>query len=246
MRQTMEGASDSIRPVFIVGLPRSGTSLVEQIIASHPGVFGAGELNFWGIQAKNLENVKIGKNVSGTMLREMACKYLDHLSSFNGSAARVVDKMPGNFAHLGLIHSVFPNARIIHIRRNPIDTCLSIYTQKFSASHNYANDLADLAHYYREYHRLMRHWSAVLPPDVIMDLPYEALLEDQEGWSRKLIDFLGLDWDECCLDYQKTERRVATASKWQVRQKIYKTSVERWRNYEKFLGPLLELKDLCC
>jgi hypothetical protein len=151
----------------------------------------------------------------------------------------VVDKMPANFLSLGLIHEALPDARIIHMRRNAIDTCLSIYFQHFKSAHSYADDLDDLAHYYGEYSRLMKHWRDALPADVMLELPYEGLVDDQEGWSRKMLQFVGIPWEPRCLDFHRAERSVMTASKWQVRQKINRSSVERWRNYEKFIGPLL-------
>lgn len=242
--KVQDGASASARPVFIVGMMRSGTSLTEQIIASHPLAMGAGELSFWCDSFDKHEKTILEATLGEPVLHELADEYLRHLSGFSIDATRIVDKAPGNFAHLGLIHSAFPNARIIHMQRNPIDTCLSIYFQHFSTTFNFANDLADLAHYYREYHRLMAHWRAVLPPGVLMDVPYEALAGDQEEWSRKIVEFIGLDWDERCLDFNQTKRRVGTASNWQVRQKMYGTSIERWRNYEKFVEPLMGLMDL--
>jgi hypothetical protein len=174
------------------------------------------------------------------LLQDIAAQCEAELQRHSATALRVVDKMPGNFMHLGLIHAVFPQARILHTQRNPVDTCLSIYFQNLSSEHTYANDLDDLAFYYREYHRLMAHWRAVLPPETFLDVPYEGVVEDQEGWSRRILDFIGLEWNERCLNFHETERKVGTASNWQVRQKIYKTSKERWRNYEKFLGPLLD------
>jgi len=242
--QVLAGSSASQRPVFIVGMPRSGTSLVEQIIASHPAVFGAGELLFWRNIASLKSTPAFESLLSESLLSGLAEEYLGHLASLNNTAIRVVDKMPDNFICVGLIHAVFPNAKFIHTQRNPIDTCLSIYFQNFSSAYKYQTDLPNLAHYYREYHRLMAHWHAILPGGTVLELRYEDLLADQEGLSRRTIEFIGLDWDERCLNYQDTERRVATASKWQVRQKIYKTSVERWRNYEKFIGPLMELQNL--
>jgi hypothetical protein len=140
-----------------------------------------------------------------------------------------------------LIHAALPNARIIHMRRNPIDTCLSIYFQHFKTGHAYANDLADLEHYYTEYLRVMEHWGRTLPAEAILNVPYEDLVDDQEAWSRKMLQFIGLKWDPKCMDFHLTDRTVMTASKWQVRQKMSKSSIERWRNYEKFLGPLLGL-----
>lgn len=240
-RQT--GGSDSSRPLFIVGMPRSGTSLTEQILASHPDVFGAGELSFWRQQVQKYLSIMPSWQHDVPLLQELSTQYEAELQRHSASALRVVDKMPGNFLYLGLIHAVFPQARILHTRRNPMDTCLSIYFQNLSG-HDYANDLDDLAFFYREYHRLMAHWRAVLPPEVFLDVSYEALVEDQEGWSQRVIEFIGLEWDERCLNFHETERKVGTASNWQVRQKIYKTSKERWRNYEKFVGTLLPLLDL--
>jgi len=241
VRHRQAGSSDSSRPLFIVGMPRSGTSLTEQILASHSDVFGAGELRFWGKQAQEHGEALASGYHDAALLGDIASRCETELQRHSASALRVVDKMPGNFLYLGLIHAVFPQARILHTQRNPIDTCLSIYFQAFNNSHTYATDLDDLAFYYREYRRLMAHWRAVLPPEVFLDVPYEALVEDQEGWSRRIIEFIGLEWDERCLNFHETERKVGTASNWQVRQKIYKTSKERWRNYEQFVGPLLPL-----
>lgn len=237
-------SSPSQRPVFIVGMPRSGTSLIEQIIASHPLVFGAGELRFWNNAAAKCDLRRLEASLDDDTIQSLASDCLNNLGRFSSSALRVVDKMPGNFNYLGLIHRVFPNARILHTRRHPIDTCLSIYFQNFDVELTYAKDLNDLAHYYFAYDRIMAHWKRVLPPDVLLDVPYESVVEDQEPWSRKLIEFIGLEWDDCCLDFHKTERKIGTASNWQARQPIYKTSKERWRNYEKHIGPLLPLLEL--
>jgi Sulfotransferase family len=130
------------------------------------------------------------------------------------------------------------------VQRDPIDTCLSCYFQRLVLTLNYTMDLSDLADYYREHHRLMAHWRVVLPPGAILDVPYAELVADQQGWTRKILDFLGLEWDERCLDFHNTKRDVVTASAWQVRQRIYTNSVQRWRNYKKDIGPLLSLKDL--
>ena len=244
VRQPQAGNSASRRPLFIVGMPRSGTSLTEQILASHPDIFGAGELHFWGTQSQKHFSKILSGYYEVALLQDIATQCEAELQRHSTAALRVVDKMPTNFLYLGLIHAVFPQARILHTQRNLIDTCLSIHFQNFSNGHTYANDLHDLAFYYREYWRLMAHWRAVLPPEVFLDVPYEALVEDQEGWSRRIIEFAGLEWDERCLDFHETERKVGTASNWQVRQKIYKTSKERWRNYEQFVGPLLPLLEL--
>ena len=243
-RQPQAGSSTSRRPLFIAGMPRSGTSLTEQILASHPDVFGAGELHFWTKQALEHGQALASGYHDAALLGDIASRCEADLQRHSANALRVVDKMPGNFMHIGLIHAAFPQARILHTRRNPIATCLSIYFQAFNDQHTYATDLDDLAFYYREYHRLMAHWRAVLPPEVFLDVPYDALVEDQEGWSRRLIEFVGLEWDERCLNFHETERKVGTASNWQVRQKIYKTSKERWRNYEQFVAPLLPLLEL--
>jgi tetratricopeptide (TPR) repeat protein len=238
-----EGASNSMKPVFVVGMPRSGTTLAEQIIASHPAAKGVGELGFCG-DALLAPDSGLRRRILGESTRKnMAETYLRELESRSGDALRIVDKAPINSDYLGVIHSVFPNARIIYMRRDPIDICLSCYFQHFSVAMNFTLDLSDLAHYYREHHRLMMHWRAVLPPGSILDVPYAELVADQEAWTRKIIDFLGLEWDDHCLDFHKTKRQVATASTWQVRQKIYKNSVARWHNYRKFVGPLEGLKE---
>ncbi|MBI1887165.1 MAG: tetratricopeptide repeat protein [Nitrosomonadales bacterium] len=242
--RAQDGASASLRPLFIVGMPRSGTSLTEQILASHPDVFGAGELHFWGQQGYAHLSSMAFRHRDSKLIEDIASQYEAELQRHSASALRVVDKAPGNFLYLGLIHMVFPQARILHTQRNPIDTCLSNFFQNFKMQHTHANDLEDLAFYYREYRRLMAHWRAVLPPEVFLDVPYEALVEDQEGWSRRIIEFTGLEWNESCLNFHETERKVGTPSNWQVRQKIYKSSKERWRNYEKFVGPLLPLLEL--
>ena len=237
------GASDSERPVFVVGMMRSGTSLVEQIIASHPAAKGAGELQFWH-DAVRKHAATVRHELPGEALRrKLAASYLRDLASHSADALRVVDKATVNSDYLGLIHSVFPNARMIYLRRDPIDSCLSCYFQPFSPVLNFTMDLSDLAHYYHEHQRLMAHWRSVLPSETLLDVPYAELVADQETWSRKILNFIGLEWDERCLDFHRTERTVATASYWQVRQKIYKSSVGRWRNYEKFIGPLLALRD---
>jgi hypothetical protein len=142
---------------------------------------------------------------------------------------------------MGVIHAAMPQARIIHLCRNPIDTCLSIYFQNFGAAHPYANDLNDLAHYYRQYKRIMEHWRKTLPSNVILDVPYEGLVADTEAWSRRMVEFIGLPWDRDCLDFHRSDRLVNTFSKWQARQKISHSSIERWRHYERFVGPLAEL-----
>jgi tetratricopeptide (TPR) repeat protein len=233
--------SASIKPVFVVGMPRSGTSLAEQIIASHPSALGAGELPFWETLVGTEKDVRQGI-LSDPIRAKVAEEYLRLLESRSADALRIVDKAPVNSDYLGVIYSVFPNARVIYMQRDPIDTCLSCYFQQFLMGLNFTMDLSDLAHYYRGHQHLMAHWRAVLPPGFILDVPYEALVADQETWTRKMLDFIGLEWDDRCLDFHKNTRQVVTASAWQVRQKIYKNSVARWRNYEKFIGPLKALR----
>jgi tetratricopeptide (TPR) repeat protein len=240
LARSRAGSNASPLPVFVVGMPRSGTTLVEQILASHAQVHGAGELDFWSKAAA--AQGQIGDEPRA--VAKLAEEYLALLTSRCAGAHRIVDKMPGNFMYLGLINAALPGARIIHMRRDPLDTCLSIYFHDFGRAHPYAGDLNDLAAYYAEYSRLMDHWRATLPANAIMDLPYEALVRDQETWSRKMIEFIGLPWDEDCLAFHRTSRTVSTHSKWQARQKISASSVGRWRNYQAFLAPLLALRNL--
>ena len=226
-------------PIFIIGMPRSGTSLIEQILASHPAVFGAGEIRFWdrrfaGLSQSDLPQIE-------HELASAARDYLELLHTQAPQAERVTDKMPANFLYAGLIHAALPGARFIHMQRHPLDTCLSVYFQNFFSVSPYARDLHDLAHYFREYRRSMQHWSRVLPDGVLLEVPYEGLVEDLEGWTRRVLDFLGLPWDARCLAFHDTPRTVLTASKWQVRQQVNRRSVGRWRNYQQYLGPLKQL-----
>jgi tetratricopeptide (TPR) repeat protein len=244
LQRARTGGVASKRPVFIVGMPRSGTSLTEQILASHPQVFGAGELMYWSAASARYQSAARNGEPAANIVHERAAGYLRLLGQLSADALRVIDKMPSNFMFLGLIHAALPEARIIHMRRDPIDTCLSIYFQDFGAVLSYVNDLEDLAHYYREYRRLMQHWQSLLPGDAILEVSYEGLIEDQEAWSRKLIEFIALPWDAKCLDFHETRRSVVTLSKWQVRQKIGRSSVARWRNYEQHIAALLPLLQL--
>jgi Flp pilus assembly protein TadD len=238
-----EGGSTSAKPVFVLGMPRSGTSLIEQIIASHPAAGGVGEPDYW-LKAARTHHDAIRQGVLDLPVRRrLAEDYLRLIERRCPDALHIVDKTPANSDLVGVIHTVFPNARIIRMRRNPIDTCLSCYFQNFSTGMAFTMDLADLADYYRTHQRLMNHWCRVLPPGTILEVPYEELVADQEAWTRKILEFIGLDWDGRCLAFHETKRSVVTASAWQVRQKIYRQSVERWRNYEKFIGPLKGLRD---
>jgi tetratricopeptide (TPR) repeat protein len=241
LRQRHGEACASELPVFIIGMPRSGTSLTEQILASHPAVFGAGEVRFWDRAFMACERAGLGTESAASLIPDMARDYLERVWALAGGALRVVDKMPANFLYAGLIHAAFPRARIIHMQRYPLDTCLSIYFQNFFNTGPYANDLEGLAHYYSEYVRITDHWRSILPPSALLEVPYESLIADQEGWTRRMLEFVGLPWDARCLEFHQTERFVITASRWQVRQRITAASVGRWRNYEKHLAPLRRL-----
>ncbi len=232
-------------PIFIVGMMRSGTSLVEQILASHPQVHGAGELTdlkqiiYYFDGELNLQAYPAQvPELAAAQVRARALEYLARLKARAGVAARVSDKMPGNFRYLGMIRLMFPRAKIIHCRRHPLDTCLSCYRLHFSGAHPYAYDLQELGHYYRLYAGLMAHWHTVLP-GYIHDVQYESLVADQETETRRLLDFCGLPWHPACLDFHKTERAVITSSLSQVREPIYRGSLQKWKRYEQHLGPLI-------
>jgi hypothetical protein len=237
----VSGGTDSDRPVFVVGMPRSGTSLTEQILASHPRVFGAGELLYW-IFAADAER-RAAPERRAAAIAELGRAYLDGLAAQAPDASRVIDKLPVNFRHIGLIHAALPGARFIHLERDALDTCLSIYFQGFSAAHPYATDFGDLAHYYRQYRRLMAHWRAVLPAGTLLDVRYEDLVGDPEALSRRMLTHIALPWDPRCLEFHSNDRPVLTASNWQVRQPIGRGSIGRWRRYERFIGPLREALD---
>jgi tetratricopeptide (TPR) repeat protein len=246
--------AESKLPIVIVGMPRSGTTLTEQIISSHPNIIGAGEVAFWGGAPDSIPFRLNSKTPYPQCMLEMSVKQANDITKMyeamlhkiagpNTNPSYITDKMPHNFLHIGLIALLFPNIKIIHTKRDPIDTCLSIFFQNFGDGHPYAFDLGNLGFHYKQYERIMRHWHEVLPGR-IMDINYEDTIADLEFWSRKLIDHIGLEWDDACLAPHKLERSVKTASHWQVRQPIYKTSVQRWKNYEEFLGPLIKaLKD---
>lgn len=244
-RTAFQNSSDI--PVFIVGIPRSGTTLVEQIIASHPQVYGAGEVIYFEgapkMIPKQLQS-SLAYPDCMTLIDEVTCHllaegYLSFLSTQCSTALRITDKLPNNFLHLGLIALVFPNAHIIHCQRHPLDTCLSIYTQNFKRTIAYAYELSEIGDFYRQYERLMAYWGATISVP-ILDVSYEELVQDQYQISYQIIEFLGLDWDDHCLSFYKTDRPVLTASAWQVRQPIYSHSIGRWKHYEAFLGPLKE------
>jgi tetratricopeptide (TPR) repeat protein len=235
---------DTDVPVFLVGMPRSGSSLVEQILSHHPDVAGAGELRDLPRLAAGLsERLKAPEpypdcvcRLDPDTTRDLAEAYLARVRSLVGPARRITDKMLDNFLQLGLAATLFPRARVVHCRRDPLDTCVSCFTQKFRGV-NFNWDLGELGHYYREYERMMAHWRTALPLP-LLDVAYEELVADTEGVSRKLVEFCGLDWDPRCLRFFENPRPVRTVSKLQVRQPIYGSSVGRWRRYAAHLAPL--------
>ena len=235
----------SERPVFVVGMPRSGTTLTEQILASHPAVHGAGELPDIPDLAAKLGERGMGAdrfrhlaNLGKQELDSAARQYLRTLKARSPGALRVVDKMPTNFWYLGLISLLFPNARIIHLKRDPRDTCLSMYFQRFGATMTFTTDLGELAAYHSAYARTMKYWESVLDIDTL-EIQYEELVDDQERVIRRMIDYCGLDWDDRCLHFHETSRDVHTPSYDQVRQPMYRKSVGRWKHYEAQLAPLI-------
>jgi tetratricopeptide (TPR) repeat protein len=236
----------SALPVFVVGMPRSGTTLVEQIIASHPAAHGAGELGDILAIAKELPRhadrepyPRCVSRLPPAIFRGYGEAYVRRVKTLAPSAERIADKMPRNFEQLGLIRLLLPEARIIHCRRHPLDTCLSCYFQRFRAGQEWSYDLADLGFYYRQYRRLMAHWRSVLPGGML-EVDYEALVADPAAVSRSIIEYCGLPWSEACIDFHASARPVSTASNWQVRRPIYTQAIGRWRNYERHLGPLIE------
>lgn len=242
----------SQRPLFILGMPRSGTSLTEQILSAHPEVHGAGELGDIAGIAKAIKGLHpdmeggYAARIPGLKLEAIqsyAEKYLQSISLLNNSSRYVTDKMPHNFLYIGLISLLFPEARIIHCKRNPIDNILSIYFQHFSNAHTYATSLRNITLYYNAYTNVMEHWKKVIN-NPIYELCYESIIEDQEATTRKLLEFCDLEWNDDVLQYHSTKRSVATASYQQVRQPIYKTSRERWRNYETYLDEVKQLLDV--
>ena len=231
-------------PVFIVGMPRSGTTLVEQILASHPGVFAAGEIDAFGqcVAAQGLAGDAFPEGVErlpGQAFRQIGARYMDGVGAIAPGAQRIVNKRTDNFRFAGLIHLALPHARIIHTQREPIDTCLSCFSKLFGEELPYTFELGELGRYHLGYERLMAHWRTLLPTEVMLEARYEELVADPEGQSRRILAHCGLDWDARCLDFHRTERRVRTASAAQVRRPIYGGSVGRWRAYEPFLGPLV-------
>jgi len=245
IQQMAQMGSDSELPILIVGMPRSGTTLVEQILASHPEVSGAGEVGSLAAAAQNLARQSgvrypacLGA-LHDTAIPMLAEEYLSRLEQDRGGARFVTDRTPRDFAHLGLYSMLFPRARIVHCIRDPLDTCFSVYRQNFERGNEFAYRLEDIADYYRFYRLMMEHWHSVLPAR-IFDVDYEGLVQDQERVTRRLLDYCGLSWDDRCLRPQETDREIRSASCWQARQPVYKSALSKWRCYERHLAPLVE------
>lgn len=234
--------------IFIVGMPRSGTTLIEQILDSHPQVFGCGELPDIELLANRIPDAQ-GEyhpypqglaDINEETCAKLAQNYLQHVNTLSNGADHVIDKMPQNYHYLGFIALLFPGAKIIHCMRDPLDTCLSCYFQNFrfqDTTLGFSTDLRNLGMYYRQYQRLMVHWKEILNID-FLEVSYEALVSEQEKITRQLIEFCGLPWDEQCLKFYESGRSAATASYNQVRKPMYLKSIQRWKHYEKYLEPL--------
>jgi tetratricopeptide (TPR) repeat protein len=234
-------------PVFILGMPRSGTTLVEQILASHPQVFAAGEIEAFlmamvdcAARLKSPDIPEAFADLSDEALKALGEDYLARTRPRAPEAARIVDKSLQSFRFAGLIHLALPGARFIHVVRDPLDTCLSCFTKLFVSELPYSYDLGELGRYYRGYARLMKHWAEALPAGVMIEVRYEDVVADLETQAKRIVAHAGLDWDPACLDFHTTQRPVRTASLMQVRQPIYSSAVGRWQAYEKHLGPLQE------
>ena len=235
-------------PLFIVGMLRSGTTLLERILASHPRVIGQGETRWMdelGARAVNATSADFPGYIAkldDQQLATLRAEYLRHWSkSLTGDAIYIVDKNPLNFVYLGLIARLFPEAKILHCQRDARDTSLSVYFQNFANQDTaFAYDLVDIANFHNGYVRMMRHWQRVLPPGMLHSISYEQLTADQENQTRVLLESLGLPWDEACLRFHAQPDGISTASVWQARQPLYTQSVGRWRHYERHLGPLLK------
>lgn len=240
------GGSHSAKPVFVVGLPRSGTTLVEQVLSSHHRITGLGE--FGGIEATlraavgadfwSPAGLERAASLPKQQISRQSARYLGLVAERAPAAQHTIDKMPHNMLVLGWIAMLFPKARIVLCERHPLDVCVSCFTHHFSAAHAYSTDLAILGRYWLAYDRLMRHWRAVLPEPPIV-VRYEEMIADIEGTARRVVGALGLPWDPACLDYRSNRRVVLTPSQAQVRQPLYASSIGRWKRFDRHLGPLI-------
>jgi Sulfotransferase family len=241
-------ASTTMRPVFIVGMPRSGSTLLEQILARHPHVHCVGEAKTF------VETLAMIRRRSPELplfpafmplldvqaLARVSSDYRDHMRQRGGSARCFVNKQLGNFIFMGVIHMAMPDARFIVAKRNALDACVSTFATYFDSQVPYSCDLAELGRFYRKYEQVIAHWSRVLPPGVMRTIEYEEVVRDLEGQTRGLLEFLGLPWEPACLTFHRSSHPAATASVAQVRRPLYQKSVGRWRNYERHLTPLIE------
>jgi len=240
-------STSALAPIFILGMPRSGTTLLEQMLAGHSQVRAGGELPYMAEIARGMGIVwgERGEASPGSDeqvaadLRQAIDDYTRESQALQGKQPHFSDKLPGNFMFIGLIHLMFPAARIIHCRRDPVDTCLSNYQRQFSSYLPFTYNLTELGQYHRLYQRLMRHWHAVLPAGRILDVDYESVVASPEAELRKVLNFCGLGFEPACLDFQNVSRGISTASAVQVRSPLYETSVHRWKKYAAHLGPLL-------
>jgi tetratricopeptide (TPR) repeat protein len=249
MRRQANQGDPSPLPIFIVGMPRSGSSLIEQVLASHSRVFGAGEITDFNAAAAILAGPggalpvpfpELAAEMTAEQFRCVGSHYVNGLRSRAPSAERITDKTLGNFLFAGLIHLALPNARIIHARRNPVDTCLSCFSKLFASQMSFTYDLAELGQYYRAYDALMAHWSQVLPAGVMLEVSYEDMVADFEPQAKRILGHCGLQWEEACLSFHTTQRPVKTASSAQVRQPLYRAAVGRSQSYRALLSPLLD------
>jgi tetratricopeptide (TPR) repeat protein len=246
-RQRTANQERTIRPdtsgensIFVIGMPRSGTTLIEQILASHSAVYGAGEQKILGRLCDSQQGQAYPdycQNLSSATVASIAEQYHATVVGLAGDRLRIVDKMPANFLFLGLAAMAFPEAKFVHCQRNPMDTCWSIYKSDFSDAHSYAHDLSDLAAYYKLYESLMEHWQSILPGR-ILQVSYETLIEEQEPQTRRLLDYCDLEYESRCLEFHRTKRIVKTASHLQVRRALYNSSVDAWKPYATHLGDL--------
>jgi tetratricopeptide (TPR) repeat protein len=227
-------------PIVIVGMMRSGTTLAEQILSSHPQIGAAGEQRFWPLCRPQLFGDG-GRAFSARKLPPLGARYVDALQKIAPDIGHVTDKMPANYEMLGAIHAALPNARIIHMRRNPVDTCISIYATPNRVPVDFAYDRDNIVFAYEQYLRLMAHWRVVLPADRFLEVNYEDVVADREKQAQRMLEHVGLEWDDALLHHETNERNVITPSLWQVRQPIYTSSVERWRRYEPWLGAFRRL-----
>jgi tetratricopeptide (TPR) repeat protein len=239
LEQMRGGGDPSASPIFIVGMPRSGTTLVEQILASHPHIHGGGECDHLERLVRELgtDYPECAMPLAAERLAELGRRYVAMAPPPRG-ASRVTDKMPYNYLHLGLIHAMLPNARIIHCVRDPLDTCIACYSRLFTRGHEFSYDLGEVGRYYRSYARLMAHWRRVIPSDRLMEVSYERIVNDLEAQARRLIDFCGLPWEASCLRFHETPRTVRTASLHQVRRPLYRGSVGRAASFGAGLDTL--------